>query len=234
MSLQLLVVVLILAAYSITRLITTDAITQPPRMWLLGKLKAGGMLSTLATCSWCAGTWVSAALVLAVDRWWRPVPLPWVWVAAVRVGVGMLSDGLGLAEAGFYRSQTRMALEAVETDLMITRNLNETPRTLEVLETEISPNWAAIDLSNREKAEAEARKANADAELAELELNRRRPVTTVVATQPCDKCGKELTRALRFNGHVYCVECAAALGATMPAPIRPATRIRGAAELMGN
>lgn len=70
--LQLLVYALAVAR--VTGLITTDSITEPVRDWITVRLDdrpatLGEAVSTLITCPWCAGMWVS--LVAA--------PLVWFW-----------------------------------------------------------------------------------------------------------------------------------------------------------
>lgn len=70
--LQLLVYALAVAR--VTGLITTDSITEPIRDWITVRLDdrpatLGEAVSTLITCPWCAGMWVS--LVAA--------PLVWFW-----------------------------------------------------------------------------------------------------------------------------------------------------------
>ncbi len=63
-----------LAVARLTGLITSDAITEPIRDRVIGWLddtpgSSGDWFSTLITCPWCAGMWVS--LVAA--------PLIWTW-----------------------------------------------------------------------------------------------------------------------------------------------------------
>lgn len=70
--LQLLVYALAVAR--VTGLITTDSITEPIRDWITVRLDdrpatLGEAVSTLITCPWCAGMWVS--LIAA--------PLVWFW-----------------------------------------------------------------------------------------------------------------------------------------------------------
>jgi hypothetical protein len=63
-----------LAVARVTGLITTDTITEPIRdrviVWLDDTPgSAGAWFSSLITCSWCAGMWVSLAAA----------PLVWFW-----------------------------------------------------------------------------------------------------------------------------------------------------------
>jgi hypothetical protein len=90
-----------LAAFRITRLVVADDITEPPRARVLQAVYAAGdreppeavtdgctwtqavhqdpappKLATLITCPWCAGFYVSIAVVIGrrlAPRMWRPV-----------------------------------------------------------------------------------------------------------------------------------------------------------------
>lgn len=86
-------VILVLASYRLTRLITTDE--WPPSRWFRDKVVARyGPQSTpayLVTCPWCMGAWVAALVVLATSLW-RPVPLPVLWWAAISSLVGLMAE----------------------------------------------------------------------------------------------------------------------------------------------
>jgi hypothetical protein len=82
-----LVVVLGLATYRLTRLVVTDDF--PPVRWARNRLTRTRWewVEDLVTCSWCASGWVAAALVAAVDLAGASVPVPWlVWPASWAVG----------------------------------------------------------------------------------------------------------------------------------------------------
>lgn len=65
----LVVLVLVtLAAARVTRVIVTDKIGEPLRVFVVRRRGEKSMLSYLMFCSWCMGLWVSAALTVAV--WW--------------------------------------------------------------------------------------------------------------------------------------------------------------------
>lgn len=72
-------VVLVLAAYRITRLIAVDDLTAPLRD------RVHGWLGELVTCPFCVGVWVSAAVVLFAAN--TVVPLHWEWVVLVTAAV---------------------------------------------------------------------------------------------------------------------------------------------------
>lgn len=106
-----------LTAFRLTRLVTTDTITDRPRRWLLRRFPArvvplhdtnGGEVDGTATlkprwiielvnCDWCLGVWISAAVVGAVHGFGMAPDrgvcvLAWGGCAAV---VGVVSDLLG-------------------------------------------------------------------------------------------------------------------------------------------
>jgi hypothetical protein len=61
----------VLAAARLTSLVTTDAITAPPREWATehaDRRRVTRPLATLINCDWCVSVWVSAALA-AFDAW---------------------------------------------------------------------------------------------------------------------------------------------------------------------
>lgn len=63
------------AAYRLTRLVTSDTITDPARE-AIGARWPDSRLDVLVNCPWCAGVWVAAfvqAASLAAPRAWRPV-----------------------------------------------------------------------------------------------------------------------------------------------------------------
>lgn len=86
--------VLALAAWRVTRLITADSIFAGPREAALRRLTAGKAESKpaeLLTCAWCMGMWVSAAVVGGYDAV-ASVPIPvYVWLA-VAAAVGILAS----------------------------------------------------------------------------------------------------------------------------------------------
>lgn len=81
-----------LAAYRVTRLVTLDRISQPAREWLKRRAKrADARLAYLVTCPWCVGMYVSAAAVALADIW-TSMPLPVAqWLACSTV-VGLMGS----------------------------------------------------------------------------------------------------------------------------------------------
>lgn len=78
-----------LASYRLTRLITTDYVARRPRNWV--ELHAPGWVGYLATCTWCAGWWVSLATWGAYYA--DVTAVSWVIVAfAVAGAAGLLNS----------------------------------------------------------------------------------------------------------------------------------------------
>lgn len=95
-----------LAAARITRLITTDTITELPRSWIIERADTRPItrpIAALIDCGWCTSVWVSAAITTtdALTRgpladlaaaWDAPRPLAWtVITAALAHAAGMLA-----------------------------------------------------------------------------------------------------------------------------------------------
>lgn len=70
-----------LATYRLTRLITTDHLTEPARDHVRGAFRSAGMerLDYALGCDWCTGVWVAAGVVAA--RRYAPT----VWGPLARV-----------------------------------------------------------------------------------------------------------------------------------------------------
>lgn len=69
--------VVVLATARLTRLVTSDYLTDPPRVWLQRRLPE--KLAYLLGCPWCASVWVAAPVAWVVvehgHRTWVLVPL---------------------------------------------------------------------------------------------------------------------------------------------------------------
>lgn len=96
MSLILLLVLMTLACYRITRLITID--TFPPVEWARRKIvqaeRLPKWLGKLVTCYWCSSVWVAAGLTLLVALT-VGLPLPclvWPAIAAGSAWISHLED----------------------------------------------------------------------------------------------------------------------------------------------
>lgn len=87
-------VVYVLVAARLTRLVTTDKLTESVRAAVVDRFGASSMTTFLVHCPWCAGWWVSAALsgpaamVAGLPWWWAPA----LAFAASQV-VGMMARG---------------------------------------------------------------------------------------------------------------------------------------------
>lgn len=69
-----------LAAARITRVITTDSISDPFRLFVSDRVQSD-WVDTLLSCPWCMGFWVSLATVLVVANF-PTNPLVLIFVAA--------------------------------------------------------------------------------------------------------------------------------------------------------
>lgn len=79
----------------VTRLVTTDRITQAPRNWLLLRLDEDGLLSYLIKCDWCASVYVGGATA-AVGAWagaWS-----WMWAGWIALSYSYVAGWLASKE----------------------------------------------------------------------------------------------------------------------------------------
>lgn len=69
MPLWLHALVIVAAVARITILLIDDVILDAPRDWVLERVTPGGHLEYLATCPYCLGIWISAAVAGAWVAW---------------------------------------------------------------------------------------------------------------------------------------------------------------------
>ena len=81
-------VLVVLATYRLTRLITADRITEPLREWVNGRSEWAGYL---VTCDWCLSIWIGPLVVIPAVLW--PSTMVTVVVAALSASAvtGLLS-----------------------------------------------------------------------------------------------------------------------------------------------
>ena len=77
-----------LATARLTRLVTTDRITQAPRQWLLRRLNSEGLAAYLIVCDWCVSVYTGAAVVGVIllggtPGYWVLAALAFSYVAGV-------------------------------------------------------------------------------------------------------------------------------------------------------
>lgn len=81
-----------LATARITRLVTTDRITQAPRSWIIKRLNPEGLLAYLIVCDWCASVYVGAGV--AALLWVGPAWIVWpLYALAFSYVAGYLARG---------------------------------------------------------------------------------------------------------------------------------------------
>lgn len=82
------------ASFRLTRLVTTDDITERPRTWLISKIGEDSKIATLLTCNWCVGIYITFG-VFAEYLYLGIVPI-WIHAAltaAATVGyLGIFDD----------------------------------------------------------------------------------------------------------------------------------------------
>lgn len=81
-----------LATARLTRLITTDRITQAPRKRILGRLDSEGLLAYLIVCDWCASVYAGAGVAALLWSGWDWVAWP-LYALAFSYVAGWLSRG---------------------------------------------------------------------------------------------------------------------------------------------
>lgn len=90
----LLVVLICLAVYRVTRLLVADAF--PPiaagREWVERRFGEGSSIAYLVNCPWCTSVYVAVAVVAAVDLGTEhPVPVPGLLVAVASAVAGLIA-----------------------------------------------------------------------------------------------------------------------------------------------
>lgn len=82
-------VLLTLSAYRLTRLITTDAITEDFRDWVGKHFGEKSKWFTLVGCPWCVGVYISSAVFLVERYLWQP-PMWMLGMVAAYAIIGLL------------------------------------------------------------------------------------------------------------------------------------------------
>jgi len=80
----------------LTRLITTDRITQAPRVWLLRRLPSDSLAAYLIVCDWCVSFYVGMGVAAAgglVGLW------SWLWVPALALAFSYAAGWLASKES---------------------------------------------------------------------------------------------------------------------------------------
>jgi hypothetical protein len=92
-------VTLILAALAtarITRLITTDRITEAPRSALISRLPDESLMAYLIVCDWCSSVYVGAAVAGA---WWAWGTTAWFTAATAALAFSYVAGFLASKES---------------------------------------------------------------------------------------------------------------------------------------
>lgn len=89
-------VIAALAVARLTRLVTTDRITEAPRNWVLQRLKAEGLTAYLIVCDWCASFYVGLGVAAAggLAGLWA-----WGWIVPLGLAFSYVAGWLASKES---------------------------------------------------------------------------------------------------------------------------------------
>lgn len=93
MTSTVLIVLVVLSTYRLTRLVTADRILQAPRAWIVRRSQR---LGYLVTCDWCFSIWVAPGPV-AVATIWPESRV--VWAILIGLSASALTGLLSMVEA---------------------------------------------------------------------------------------------------------------------------------------
>jgi len=95
----LLVLLITLTTYRITRLLTQDALplVARPRAWIIRRTGEHSAWAYLVECPWCTGVYVAAAVTAATDVW-VSVPYPFLVAGAAAALTGIIAELLAALE----------------------------------------------------------------------------------------------------------------------------------------
>lgn len=79
----------------ITRLVTTDRITQAPRGWALRRLSSESLAAYLIVCDWCASFYVGLAVAAAG---WTYGLWDWQWIVPLGLAFSYVAGWLARGE----------------------------------------------------------------------------------------------------------------------------------------
>lgn len=86
-----------LATARLTRLITTDRITEAPRNWIIRRLPRESLLAYLLVCSWCSSIYVGVGLGAA---WWAWGDHRWFAAGCAALAFSYVAGWLSGREGG--------------------------------------------------------------------------------------------------------------------------------------
>lgn len=89
-------IVAALVTARVTRLVTTDRITQAPRRWALLRLRSDGLAAYLLVCDWCVSVYVGAVVAsvgAGAGSW------PWTWALPLALAFSYVAGYLARGES---------------------------------------------------------------------------------------------------------------------------------------
>jgi hypothetical protein len=90
-------IILVGAVARITRLVTTDRITEAPRDWILDRLNPHGLGTYLMSCPWCISIYVGF-IAAPVGHFWGDEP--WVTIPAIALTMSYITGFLATLTKG--------------------------------------------------------------------------------------------------------------------------------------
>lgn len=88
-------IVAALVTARVTRLVTTDRITQAPRTWALRRLNSEGLTAYLIVCDWCASFYVGIGVAAAG---WAYGAWAWPWIVPLGLAFSYVAGWLARGE----------------------------------------------------------------------------------------------------------------------------------------
>jgi hypothetical protein len=90
-------VLTVFAVARITRLVTSDRITEAPRDWILDRINPHGLATYLITCSWCVSVY-AGFIVAPVAHYWGNSP--WFTIPAIALTASYITGYLASLTKG--------------------------------------------------------------------------------------------------------------------------------------
>lgn len=90
------VILMVMSTARITRLVTTDRLTEAPRDWVLDRVDPLGLITYMLGCPWCISIWVGMTLA-PITYWFGSEP--WVAIPALLLTASYVTGYLARDES---------------------------------------------------------------------------------------------------------------------------------------